>query len=192
MYIITVLVAAAAACQAMSVPSPKLSTRRLFLAGAAAVPIAAHGPPASALGSAADKKRTGLSPTDIAAVVTSDVEERKFMVTADFDRTVYSEKCTFTDETNSFEINKFVSGTEKLFVGSASSLRLTSPVVATADAIDFTFAEELVFNIPLKPIVSLTGRMHMTRDSDGLIDSYREYWDGGVSGVLKTARPSGV
>ena len=164
MYIITVLVAAAAACQAMSVPSPKLSTRRLFLAGAAAVPIAAHGPPASALGSAADKKRTGLSPTDIAAVVTSDVEERKFMVTADFDRTVYSEKCTFTDETNSFEINKFVSeAVRRVHLGSQAYL------ARRGDGGRHHF--------PLKPIVSLTGpRIHMTtRDSDGLIDSHGEY-----------------
>ena len=40
-------------------------------------------------------------------------------------------------------------------------------------------------NIPLKPIVSLTGRIHMTRDSDGLIDSFREYWDGGSVGRVR-------
>jgi len=163
------------------------ASRRLALASAVA---GAVGCP---MHSWADDKLRNLPPERLAEIIAADVSERAFMVSADLTRAVYDEACTFTDEIDTYEIDKFIKGTKALFLGPPySKLALTSPVEATANDVKFTFSEELVFNIPFKPIVSLTGRMEMKRGPDGLITSYREYWDGGVGGVLRTVRLSGL
>lgn len=140
----------------------------------------------------AQDKQRNLPPEQIAAIIEKDVSERAFMVSADLTRSVYDEKCTFTDEIDTYEIDKFIKGTKALFMGPPySKLSLTSPVTATDTDLKFTFSEDLVFNIPFKPVMSLTGRMEMKRGPDGLITSYREFWDGGVPKVLSTVRLSG-
>jgi len=155
----------------------------------ASASVAAAGGAAPCL--AQDKQRN-LPPEQLAAIIEKDVSERAFMVSADLTRSVYDEKCTFTDEIDTYQIDKFIKGTKALFLGPPSSrLSLTSPVTATDTDVKFTFSEDLVFNIPLKPVVSLTGRMEMKRGPDGLITSYREFWDGGVPRVLSTVRFSG-
>jgi len=141
---------------------------------------------------AQDNKQRNLPPEQLAAIIEKDVSERAFMVSADLTRSVYDEKCTFTDEIDTYEIDKFIKGTKALFLGPPySRLSLTSPVEATDTDVKFTFSEDLVFNIPFKPVMSLTGRMQMKRGPDGLITSYREFWDGGVPKVLSTVRLSG-
>jgi hypothetical protein len=55
--------------------------------------------------------------------------------------------------------------------------------------IEFRFEEDLMFNIPFKPVVNLSGKVILERDEKtGLITSYREYWDQDVKTVLMTAK----
>ena len=133
-------------------------------------------------------KQLNLSPSSISSIVTSDVTSRQFLATADFTRSIYSESCTFTDEIDTYTLPKFVKGTKALFIPEGSAVTLTSPVTATDDLITFKFSEYLQFNIPFKPTVTLTGRVELKRDSDGLISSYQEFWDQSVPSVLKTAK----
>ena len=57
------------------------------------------------------------------------------------------------------------------------------------DRIEFRFDEDLMFNIPFKPVVSLTGKVVLQRSPDtGLITSYQEFWDQDVATVLKSAK----
>ena len=66
---------------------------------------------------------------------------------------------------------------------------LTSPVVATDRTVEFSFAENLCFNIPLNPVVFVSGRVVLTRDpATGLFVKYREYWDQAPNDVIKTAK----
>ena len=59
---------------------------------------------------------------------------------------------------------------------------------ADAQQVEFRFDEDLCFNIPFKPVVSVTGRCVLTRDpQSGLIVQYREYWDKSPADVVKTA-----
>lgn len=52
----------------------------------------------------------------------------------------------------------------------------------------FRFDEDLCFNIPFKPVVTVTGRCELTRDpQSGLITQYREYWDKSPTEVVLTA-----
>ena len=43
-------------------------------------------------------KMINLKPTEIATIVASDITDRQALITADFTRDIYSEKCTFQDE----------------------------------------------------------------------------------------------
>jgi len=67
------------------------------------------------------------------------------------------------------------------------------PVVAGGGAASSSSAtavavEDLMFNIPLKPVVSLTGKVVLVRDETGYITSYQEFWDQDTWSVLKTAK----
>ena len=69
-----------------------------------------------------------------------------------------------------------------------SHVDLVGEVKADASEVSFRFSEVLAFNLPfLKPKVPLTGRLVLTRGSDGLITSYREFWDQGVFATLSKA-----
>lgn len=62
-------------------------------------------------------------------------------------------------------------------------------VVVSADKVEFRFDEDLMFRIPFRPVVSLTGKVVLKRDANtGLITDYREFWDQGVGEVLRTAK----
>mmetsp|Transcript_6925 Transcript_6925/g.8621 ORF Transcript_6925/g.8621 Transcript_6925/m.8621 type:complete len:122 (+) Transcript_6925:325-690(+) len=115
--------------------------------------------------------------------------ERSFLVSADLTRDVYDERSVFTDEIDSYPIEKWITGTKKLFIASGSRVSLVGDVDVTPSQVSFRFDEDLMFNIPLlRPVVSLTGRVVLERDLDsGLIMSYREFWDQDVASVLRTA-----
>eukprot|EP00633_Aureoumbra_lagunensis_P003151 CAMPEP_0197289330 /NCGR_PEP_ID=MMETSP0890-20130614/6564_1 /TAXON_ID=44058 ORGANISM="Aureoumbra lagunensis, Strain CCMP1510" /NCGR_SAMPLE_ID=MMETSP0890 /ASSEMBLY_ACC=CAM_ASM_000533 /LENGTH=119 /DNA_ID=CAMNT_0042760655 /DNA_START=462 /DNA_END=818 /DNA_ORIENTATION=- len=119
-----------------------------------------------------------MSDSELAKIVTEDVTERQFLATADFTRSLYDESATFTDEIDTYTMDKFVIGTKKLFDANRSHVDLTSPVIVDATQAAFTFKETLCFNIPLlHPVVSLSGKVILKRDPDtGLFISYREFW----------------
>ena len=68
-------------------------------------------------------------------------------------------------------------------------MSLVGDVDVNEKEVTFRFDEDLMFNIPFKPVVALTGKVVLTRDErTGLITSYREFWDQSVNEVLKTAK----
>jgi hypothetical protein len=135
-----------------------------------------------------ESKMLNLKPTEIAIIVASDITERQALITADFTRDIYSEKCTFQDEIDTYPIDKYVSGTKALFNKDKSHVELVGDVTSTAESVDFRFSEVLAFNIPFNPSVSLTGRVKLSRGPDGLIVSSREFWDQSVPTVLSTVK----
>ena len=73
-------------------------------------------------------------------------------------------------------------------MGDKSEVRLIGDVEVSPYEVVFLFDEDLVFNIPFRPVVSLSGKVVLTRDETGFITSYREFWDQGVFKVLTTAK----
>lgn len=136
----------------------------------------------------ASDKQTNISNDELKKIILSDLD-KSFLVTADITRSVYDESATFTDEIDVYTMDKWIKGTKALFIPSGSRLKLVGDVDVTQSEVSFRFDEDLMFNIPFKPVCSLTGKLVLTRDENtGLITSYREYWDQSVSEVLKTAK----
>ena len=179
----------AAAWRRTNAPTPV--ARRRFVEGALAA-LAATTTARSNAYSGQDKttpKAKNLPPKELAKRVEKDLVENQFLATANFDRTLYDEACTFQDEIDTYELDKFIKGTSKLFVADRSRVDLTSPVTASNDSVEFKFKEDLCFNIPFKPTVFVSGRVVLTRDLDtGLFVRYREYWDQKPNDVLRGAR----
>lgn len=138
---------------------------------------------------AAPDKLTNISDNELKQIILSDIVENSFLVTADITRAVYDESATFTDEIDVYTMDKWIKGTKSLFIPSGSRVSLVGDVEVSKTEVSFRFDEDLMFNIPFKPVCSLTGKVVLTRDSNtGLIASYREYWDQSVNDVLKTAK----
>jgi len=138
---------------------------------------------------ALEEKLTNLSNDQIAKIVMSDMVDKSFLVTALISREIYDESATFTDEIDTYTLDKWVKGTQRLFVSEGSNVQLEGDVNATDLEVTFRFKEDLMFNIPFKPVVSLSGRVVLKRDENsGLITSYREFWDQDVGAVLKSAK----
>ena len=171
--------------------APPPVARRRFVGGAVAALAATAQRRARAYAGqdAATPKAPKLPPKELAKRVEKDLVENQFLATANFDRTLYDEACTFQDEIDTYELDKFIKGTSKLFVADRSHVDLTSPVTATDASVEFAFKEDLCFNIPFKPTVFVSGRVVLTRDpSSGLFVRYREYWDQKPNDVLRGAR----
>ena len=171
---------------------PQLNiARRDVLALAATTGTAALLPTraASATGTAVGEKRRNLSPAELAKVVQTDLEQNQFLVTGQLTRDVYDESATFTDEIDTYTLDKWIKGTAALFVGEQSHVDLVGAVEASETEVKFRFTETLAFNLPLvKPKVPLTGTLILTRDaSSGLITKYLEIWDTGVWATLSKA-----
>jgi hypothetical protein len=134
-------------------------------------------------------KLLNLSNDDLKAIIQQDVVERKFLTNGKLTRAAYDEAATFTDEIDTYTLDKWVEGTQKLFVGDKSRVDLVGTIDVNADRVEFRFDEDLMFNIPFKPVVSLTGKVVLKRSPDtGLITSYQEFWDQDVATVLKSAK----
>jgi len=118
------------------------------------------------------------------------VVERSFLTNGDLTRSIYSESATFTDEIDVYKLEQWMKGTAKLFVGPPSSnINLVGKIEASAAEVTFRFEEDLMFRIPFRPVVHLTGKVVLKREADtGLISSYQEFWDQDVKTVLKSAK----
>lgn len=170
-------------------------TRATFLKNVGSVltvtTVASQLPPLAVAATAVpiQPKRTNISDDELKKIITSDMVERSFLVSADLTRDIYDERSVFTDEIDSYPIEKWITGTKRLFVPSGSRVSLVGDVDVTRERVEFRFDEDLMFNIPLlRPVVSLTGKVLLDRDLEtGLITSYREFWDQDVNSVLKTA-----
>ena len=151
-------------------------------ATAPALPLLAAEPPPFS-------KRANLSPDAIAKIVREDIETNQFLVTGTLTRDIYDESCTFTDEIDTYTLDKWIKGTGALFVGDKSHVDIVGDVEATDAEVKFRFSETLAFNLPLlKPKVPLTGTLILSRDpATGLIVKYKEIWDTGVAETLSKA-----
>ena len=137
-----------------------------------------------------DNKLT-ISNDELLQIIRDDIVQRQCLVTGNITKSIYSPDATFTDEIDTYGRDQWMIGTQRLFVGDRSQVRLTHPVTFTSPTtLEFQFDEDLMFNLPIiKPIVSLTGKVILTRDPNtGYIVSYREYWDQDVATVLKSAK----
>lgn len=129
-----------------------------------------------------------LTDEQLKEIIKSDVLKRQFLVTGVLTRSVYKPTATFTDEIDTYEMDQWMKGTQRLFVGSKSEVRLVGDVEVSPEKVEFRFDEDLMFNIPFNPVVSLTGKVVLTRDETGYITSYREFWDQDTWSVLKSAK----
>ena len=172
---------------------PVTASRRAVIgatlsAGLAAGP-SAHAAPAGDAVPAASEKDVGLSDEELRKKLEYDVKTNQFMVTGALTRSLYDESCTFTDEIDTYTLDKWIQGTGLLFKNDYSKMELASPISITKDEASFAFKEQLMFNIPiLKPKVPLTGKLVLTRGGNGLFTSYKETWDQGVAQVLLSAK----
>jgi hypothetical protein len=131
-----------------------------------------------------------ISDEELGEIIKQDVLQRQFLVTGDLTKSIYDPRAKFTDEIDTYDMEQWMKGTQQLFVGPKSQVRLIGNVSVTSRSVEFRFDEDLVFNIPfLYPVVSLSGKVVLDRDeTTGYIQSYREFWDQDVISVLKTAR----
>ena len=134
-------------------------------------------------------KLTGISDDELKRIITKDVVDNQFLVSADITREVYDESANFIDEIDTYPMEKWIVGTKRLFVAEKSRVSLVGDVSVDKDKVEFRFDEDLMFRIPLRPVVSLTGRVVLDRDPEtGLITKYQEFWDQSVGEVLRTAK----
>jgi hypothetical protein len=140
--------------------------------------------------SIASDKQLNLPPSEIASIVENDLVQNGFLTNGKLTRSIYDENAIFTDEIDTYKLDQWIKGTSRLFVGPPGSrVDLVGSVDANEKEVVFRFDEDLMFNIPFKPVVKLTGKVVLARDeSTGLITSYREYWDQDVKTVLKSAK----
>ena len=129
-----------------------------------------------------------VSDQEIKQVVERDILDRQFLVTGNLTPSVYRSTSLFTDEIDTYKMDQWMKGTQKLFVGEKSEIRLVGDVQVSPEKVEFRFDEDLMFRIPLRPTVSLTGKVVLERDAEGFITSYREFWDQDVWTVLKSAK----
>ena len=188
-------------CRIFPLSSSKTSSSRLFVSratflqevanvGAAAVLSGVSLPSTTTTTTPSNSnKRLHLSDEEMKQILLSDVVDRSFLVTAELTRDIYDESATFTDEIDTYSLPQWVAGTKKLFVAEGSKVQLVGDVHVTPEQAEFRFEEDLMFRIPFRPVVSLSGTVVLTRDpKTGLIISYKENWDQDVASVLKTAK----
>ena len=138
---------------------------------------------------AVEEKLLKLENEKLKEIIKKDVVENQFLCNGRLTRSVYDEAATFTDEIDTYGMDQWITGTQKLFVGENSQVRLVGDVNVDSEAVKFRFDEDLQFRIPLRPTVSLTGQVVLKRDpGTGLIVSYQEFWDQDVATVLKSAK----
>ena len=138
---------------------------------------------------AADSGKLDLTDEQLKEIVKSDLLEKQFLVTGKLTPSIYSPGATFTDEIDTYQMDQWMKGTQKLFVGEKSEVRLVGDVDVSPSKVEFRFDEDLMFRVPFRPTVHLTGRVELARDADtGYISSYREFWDQDVATVLKSAK----
>lgn len=135
-------------------------------------------------------KQTNLSEEELLAIVVEkDLVANQFLVSGRLTRSIYDEACVFTDEIDTYTLDKWITGTSRLFDANRSRVTLVpgSATISKSDgSLSFRFYEYLCFNIPfVKPITYLSGKLVLERSpSTGLITSYKEIWDQDVNTVV--------
>jgi hypothetical protein len=129
-----------------------------------------------------------ISDSAIARIVADDVRVRQALVTADFTPSIYDPSCKFQDEMDTYNYRDYVKGTKLLFNPQKSHVDLVGDVTATPTLVQFQFKEYLSFNLPFNPVLSLSGRVELTRGTDGKIVYSREFWDQPIAQILSSVK----
>jgi hypothetical protein len=137
-----------------------------------------------------EPKQLNISDEDLGRAIAADIADKQFMVSGAVTRSLYLESATFQDEIDTYQMDAWIKGTQKLFVGEKSHVDLEDgSLQVSTKAVNFRFKEYLQFRIPFRPTVYLTGKVVLERDpTTGLISSYREIWDQDITTVLTNAK----
>jgi hypothetical protein len=137
-------------------------------------------------------KLRGLTDAELKKRLLVDIVEQRFMVTGQVSKELYADSARFTDEIDTYDLDAFIRGTGLLFDGARSDFKLIGDLEIKGNVISYKFDEILSFKIPLQPRSRVSGRVELTRGNDGLIESYREFWDQSVPSVLVALALDGV
>ena len=108
-----------------------------------------------------------LDANELKEIVRHDVEDNKFLANGKLTRSIYDESASFTDEIDTYTMDKWIVGTQRLFVGDQSNVKLVGDIDVKDDRVEFRFDEDLMFNIPfVKPVVRLTGKVVLQRSPE--------------------------
>lgn len=72
--------------------------------------------------------RLSLSDDELKDIVREDLVKRQFLVTGNLTPSIYKPTATFTDEIDTYKMDQWIKGTQKLFVGEKSDVRLVGDV----------------------------------------------------------------
>jgi hypothetical protein len=154
----------ASSCAALALQQPQLTRKQLFQS---VVTTSIAGIFLSSQSALAEEGKLELTDEQVKNIVKEDILTRQFLVTGNLTPSIYNPAATFTDEIDTYAMDKWMTGTQKLFVGEKSDVRLIGDVEVSKEKIEFRFDEDLMFRIPFRPVVSLTGRVVLKRDETG-------------------------
>eukprot|EP01083_Nonionella_stella_P122990 370339_1 len=97
------------------------TTRSQFLQSVAAMAAGAVIAPSQSIAAVVEDKQFNLPPNVIGAIVEKDLVENAFLTNGKLTRSIYDEKATFTDEIDTYTLDKWIKGTARLFVGPPGS-----------------------------------------------------------------------
>lgn len=145
----------------------------------------------------AAEKLYNLPHDELAEIIKRDCRERQFLFTADMTRAIYDDDATFKDGSDldgSYPMEAWVRGCNFLFDANRSQCKILEHTLSVTDQqVWFRFTETLTFKTLLQPRVYLTGTVVMKRDpKTGLIVSYEEKWDQGMSEIFRRTQFSVV
>ncbi|KAG8464698.1 hypothetical protein KFE25_010066 [Diacronema lutheri] len=148
--------------------------------------FAVTGAPVAVRAAADSQKSRGLSEPQLKARLLADIVDARFMVTGKLSQDLYADTAKFTDEIDTYDMPNFIKGTGLLFDGERSEFKLIGDLEFADEGrtVRYRFDEILSFRIPLQPRSRVSGRVELKRGDDGLIQSYREFWDQSVPETL--------
>lgn len=129
--------------------------------------------------------KKAVTPSELVQIVSEDFTQRKYLVTGNLTKEIYSDHCHFADERDDFGdigLDRWSAAVNFLFIGEKSKLALTGPVEfdEAKRTITFTGWRQVdVFRLPGAPHTPVfTGHTVLTLDpEDNIIIDHKESWD---------------
>lgn len=82
-----------------------------------------------------DDEKLALSDDELKEVVKEDLLKRQFLVTGNLTPSIYKSAATFTDEIDTYQMDQWMKGTQKLFVGEKSDVRLVGDISVSPEKV---------------------------------------------------------
>ena len=94
--------------------------------------------------------RLNISDEQLKQIVKDDILKRQFLVTGNLTPEIYKPTATFTDEIDTYKMDQWMKGTQKLFVGEKSDVRLVGDVgkIVTFEEDHFSY-RWILLTVPL-------------------------------------------